>query len=423
MSRSSPASKAAAKGASKARVPGIDVLRGLCIVAVVLHHLNLRLHFHESAFGRWIGPAVDKVLFWNGYYGVRVFFVISGFLIASWSMKRWGNLKNIDLRQFYWMRFARIIPCLAGLLLLLFILDRAGVPRFTVDTRHTSIWRALLAASTFHINWLEAKTGYLPAAWDVLWSLSVEEMFYILFPVLCLVAQRWMLVLSLLVFVVIGPFARVALTHNDLWADYGYLSCMDGIAFGCLAAMVAERINAGNKLPRRASLLLLIPGIFLSALITIFRGMAAKTGLYKVGLDVTVLEIGVVFMLLSLQFGVGLFAGDLRGVPSRMRGGIALKLRAWHPSSILQWFGRNSYEIYLTHMLVVWPVVFLFQYVRQPINTAPLWFLGTLVLCGLLGHIVSRFYSEPLNQRLRQGVSPISQSRTLSSHGSLGSNL
>src|SRR5579871_1267941 len=98
MSRSSPASKAAAKGASKARVPGIDVLRGLCIVAVVLHHLNLRLHFHESAFGRSIGPAVDKVLFWTGYYGVRVFFVISGFLIASWSMKRWGNLKNIELR-------------------------------------------------------------------------------------------------------------------------------------------------------------------------------------------------------------------------------------------------------------------------------------------------------------------------------------
>src|SRR5579862_6870606 len=81
------------------RVPGIDVLRGLCIVAVVLHHINLRIHFRDSALGQWIGPAANRVLFWSGYYGVRVFFVISGFLITTWSLKRWGNLAQINRRQ------------------------------------------------------------------------------------------------------------------------------------------------------------------------------------------------------------------------------------------------------------------------------------------------------------------------------------
>src|SRR6476646_703298 len=111
---------------SEKRVHGIDVLRGLCIIAVVLHHINLRIHFRESGLGQWVGPAANRVLFWSGYYGVRVFFVISGVLITTWSLKRWGGLMQISLRKFYRMRFARIIPCLVGLLVLLSILDRAG---------------------------------------------------------------------------------------------------------------------------------------------------------------------------------------------------------------------------------------------------------------------------------------------------------
>lgn len=63
---------------NKYRVPGIDLLRGLCIVAVVLHHINLRIHFRDSSLGQLLGPAANRALFWNGYYGVRMFFVISG---------------------------------------------------------------------------------------------------------------------------------------------------------------------------------------------------------------------------------------------------------------------------------------------------------------------------------------------------------
>lgn len=81
------------------------------------------------------------------------------------------------------------MPCLAGLLLVLVLLDRMGVPRFVVNTQHTSLLRASIAALTFHVNWLEAKTGYLPASWDVLWSLSVEEVFYIVFPLLCTLCE------------------------------------------------------------------------------------------------------------------------------------------------------------------------------------------------------------------------------------------
>ncbi len=384
-----PATKiSSAISSAKLRVAGIDLLRGLCIVAVVIHHINLRIVFRQSALGEWLGPAVNRVLFWNGYYGVRVFFVISGFLIAGWSLRRWGRLTDVSLKQFYRMRFARIVPCLAALLVLLSVLDRVGAPRFVVNPQHTSLGRALLAAASFHVNWLEARTGYLPAAWDVLWSLSVEEMFYVFFPLLCKwTRKQWLMILLLSAFVLIGPFARM-LTTNELWTDYGYLSCMDGIALGCLAAMVAASAPLGR---RTLTALQLCGGLF-CLLITVFRGTAASIGFYKAGLDVTVLNLGTALLLIALQQ-----RSERPKVPASNS---LLSALLTHATAPLRWFGRNSYEVYLTHMLVVWPMVGWYHYYPN-IHGAWLWFIAITVLAGVSGYLAARFYSEPLNLWLR----------------------
>lgn len=404
---------AAVRQQNKVRVPGIDLLRGLCIVAVVLHHINLRIHFRDSGLGQLLGPAANRALFWNGYYGVRMFFVISGFLIATWSLKRWGTLNHLHRRQFYLMRFARIVPCLAALLLILSVLDRFGVPRFNINTQHTSLGRALLAALTFHINWLEARTGYLPAAWDVLWSLSVEEVFYVFFPLLCTLLRKPALLIGLFsCFVLIGPFARVHI-QNELWADYGYLSCMDGIALGCLAAMVAARMKLSDK----ANLAFKISGALLCLLIAVFRGTAARLGFYKVGLDVTVLEIGSALLLIAIQQSSESYAGS-KPISNKPISAFSLKRigdAMYRSTAFLRWFGRNSYEVYLTHMFAVWPMVGLFFYFHQSIHLAPLWFLGTLALSGGLGYLVAHFYSEPLNHQLRTGLINLEPRRSAAS--------
>lgn len=393
------------KNGRERRVPGIDLLRGLCIIAVVLHHINLRIHFRDSNFGIFIGPAANRVLFWSGYYGVRVFFVISGFLITTWSLKRWSNLNQISLRKFYRMRFARIVPCLLGLLLLLAVLDRASVHYFTINPQHTSLGRALVAALTFHINWLEAHTGYLPGAWDVLWSLSVEEVFYIFFPLLCVLLRKQALIVAVLFcFVVIGPYARIH-GFNDLWADYGYLSCMDGIAFGCLAAIIVNAMIAAKaRLSNRSKLALAISGALLCIFIDVFRTMAARFGLYKIGLDVTVLELGTALLLIALQLRFEERA-DTSSSPTRTTTSnskmAGIRRVFWQSAGFLRWYGRNSYEVYLTHMLVVWPMVIAFQHFQLNINLASLWFLATTVFAGAAGYLVARFYSEPLNHRIR----------------------
>lgn len=367
------------------RVQGIDLLRGLCIIAVVFLHINLRIRFSQSSAGHWIGPAANNVLFWNGYYGVKVFFVISGFLITAWSLQRWQQLKDVDLKSFYRMRFARIVPSLLGLLLILSLCDLIRIPLFTI--KHTTLPRALLAALTFHVNWLEARTGYLPGGWDVLWSLSVEEVFYFVFPLLCKgLRRRVLLICVLLGFVMIGPFARV-LTHNQLWSDCGYLSCMDGIAIGCLAAMLAGRVN----LSRKVNLGFWIAGSGMCLLIAVFRGAGIR--FYKIGLDVTVLELGTALLIIAMQQSEHAQSSGVRPnllfAPLHRLGGL------------LRWFGRNSYEVYLTHMLVVLPVVMVYHHSRADINTAPAWFLGATALSGLAGFVAAKFYSEPLNRRLR----------------------
>ncbi len=115
---------------------------------------------------------------------VIAFFVISGFLITRLSIGRWGPLGHIHIGAFYALRVARILPCLLLLLLILSALHLMGAPNFTIPPDRASLGRATLAALTFHVNYLEGHHGYLPGCWDILWSLSIEETFYLLFPLI-----------------------------------------------------------------------------------------------------------------------------------------------------------------------------------------------------------------------------------------------
>jgi peptidoglycan/LPS O-acetylase OafA/YrhL len=286
------------------RSAGIDVLRGICVLLVTLHHIHLRFKFNGVAVKELLPEPVARVLFWSGYFAVITFFVISGFLITSVTLRRWGSLDRLSWRQFYWLRFARIVPCLALLVLVLSVLHLAQANGFVIPPERASLGRAVLAALTFHVNWLEGHHGYLPGCWDVLWSLSVEEVFYLSFPVLCLLLRdvRWLLV-PLLALIIIGPFNRTALAGRDPWEDYAYLSCMDGIALGCLAALFAAR--SGQRLSLGVLRSMMALGVAAVSLIVVFRSLPLSLRLHEVGLGVSVLELGVALILIALSRGIG----------------------------------------------------------------------------------------------------------------------
>ncbi|MEO0899525.1 MAG: acyltransferase, partial [Bacteroidota bacterium] len=172
------------------RNEAIDIIRGLCILAVVLLHLNIHFGFSDSFLKEAIHPSLYTLLFWSGYYGVVIFFTLSGYLITSSILKKFGQLSSIHIKTFYWFRLARILPLLLFLLLILSILHLAGVPGFTIQPEKTSLIRAVFSALTFHTNWLQIQIGYLPGNWDILWSISIEESFYLLFPVVCFLLKK-----------------------------------------------------------------------------------------------------------------------------------------------------------------------------------------------------------------------------------------
>src|ERR1700734_4471575 len=189
------------------RLDGVDLLRGLAIFFVLMNHVNMRLLGAHVPYTRGLPAQLVSSLVWNGQYGVQIFFVVSGFLITSTTLRRWGSIAEVNVGDFYRLRFARIAPLLLLLLLVLSVLDLAHVTGFVVSATTGGLGRALLAALTFHINLLEARRGYLPPGWDILWSLSVEEMFYLFFPLLCRTFRRVRLLsILLVVFVVLGPF-------------------------------------------------------------------------------------------------------------------------------------------------------------------------------------------------------------------------
>ena len=86
--------------ATDARNRGIDLLRGVSIVLVILNHVGIRIPLAKTALAEFLPKAFLQDLNYNGYEAVFVFFVISGFLITRRALEHWGTLDAISLREF-----------------------------------------------------------------------------------------------------------------------------------------------------------------------------------------------------------------------------------------------------------------------------------------------------------------------------------
>ena len=361
------------------RIAGVDLLRGLAILFVILNHVNIRLRIARVPFTQGLPDQLVSFLFWNGQRAVQMFFALSGFLITSTSLRRWGSPSGIGITDFYKLRFARIAPLMLALLLVLTTLHFLGVSYYVVQPRTGGIGRALLAALTFHVNVLEATRGYLPANWDILWSLSVEEVFYLCFPLVCYIFGAGRGLTALLCgLVILGPFGRTIFARgNEVWHEYSYIGGMDAIALGCLTALVLSR----HPLPTTWRTAVGIAGGLLLAFSFCFSQQAASWGLGKTGLDMTVVALGACMVSAASSASDWIAPGFLKP---------------------LLGFGRRSYEIYLTHVFVVFIFLAAFVRLNKPSTLVPVYFVVSVIISGILGEAAARFYSEPMNRWVRR---------------------
>ena len=366
---------------SAKRNQGIDILRGFCILAVILLHLNIQVDFKETFLGAILPRPWFNLFFWSGFYGVVIFFTLSGYLIANSTIQKWHVLGHINMRGFYMIRFARIMPLLVVLLLILVSLHLLDIPGFVINEEQTSLGRAVFSVLTFHINWLQIKVGYLPANWDVLWSISIEETFYLFFPILCFfIRKEWQFIAVVSVFLFISPWARVALFPGNELGDRNHLAFIDSIAMGCITAILAHRV----RFSKIYQLLFLIIGSICMILVLFFRGWVYRSGLVGMGLNITLLSLGVSLVVLWMHN---------RHITGKEKD-------RWIFRGIRK-MGRLSYEIYVTHMFIIIGLVGIFK--KLGLSGAWTYILYVLVILG--SYYFARFLhfrcTEPLNQWLR----------------------
>lgn len=364
-------------GASDRRNAGIDLLRGVAILLVVLNHVGIRIPLSKTLLADWLPKTFLRDLNYNGYEAVFVFFVISGFLITRRAFEHWGGLRAISLREFYVRRGARILPALLALVAVLAVLHLAGAANYVITRPQQSLGGAIAAALGLYINWYEGVTGYLPGSWDVLWSLSIEEIFYLGFPLLCLLggASRWF-VAALAVLALSMPFTHAAAAGNEIWQEKAYLPGMGAIAIGILAALLT-RVRAPSS---RGALALRVAGT-LGILVILFAGPLVWR----------LLRDGYLLVL------TGAAASVVLGVHWQTSGARRLPGLGW-----LRSCGRLSYEIYLTHMFCVFAIVNLARLSGLDPAWGFVWYPPAIVASWLLGAMTARAFTQPAERRLRQ---------------------
>ena len=362
---------------SPARNPGLDLLRGLAIVLVVMHHVGLRIPLRAGVLSAFLPRWFLGALIYNGYEAVFVFFVISGFLIASNTLARWGSLGAVDARAFYARRASRILPCLLGLVAVLSALHLLGARDYVIFHANQSLPRAAASALGLHLNWYEGRTGYLPGNWDVLWSLSIEEVFYLAFPLVCLTVRRKRVLVPLLALLALSlPWTRAALAANEVWQEKAYLPGMAGIAMGVLAALAGARFRPGRRV---------VLGLGALGTAGLLAALCCGGFLWRFlgNGSVLLLTFSAALLVLACHWGNG---APLPGT-------------GW-----LRSFGRLSYEVYLTHMFLVWPVVRGFKALGGGLRWGFLWYPPAVAAAWALGWVVARYFSVPSEHALRRWV-------------------
>lgn len=213
-----------------------------------------------------------------------------------------------------------------------------------------------------------------------MWSLSIEEVFYIGFPLVCLLLRKDGILAPLLALLALSqPFALKAIVGNPIWREKAYLPGMAAIATGVLAAIAAAHIKRNRKWLR---MLLIAAGAC-----GVFTDLAFEDNLFHW------MGYWIIFLLTisaaALVLGFHLHA---RAVP-----GWSLPGTGW-----LQSYGRLSYEIYLTHAFVVLTVVRIFRMSHTGLRWGLLWFPPTILLAWALGWLVAKYYSAPCEQAMRR---------------------
>lgn len=377
-----------ARKLGKSYMPGLDGLRALAVLAVLLYHISPN---------QFIG----------GYIGVDLFFVISGFLITYRNLQNIQNPnKTFTLKNFWLRRARRLIPALVLVILVCVPIGAIIYPDILVGA-----FRQVAGALTYSTNWVEIIHGsnYFdqanPSLFKNFWSLAVEEQFYIIWPPLLLLLLSRRLKNSQLVTIVatIAVASMVlmgvlAAPDNYTRVYYGTDTHCFGLAMGIIFAFIWNK-EKGSLSKEWLSAQPWIPA------------------LAPVGLIGFILIVMLVPDTAAFTYPFGLALGSLFSL--FLVGAVIIRPDALFTRIMelapLRWIGVRSYGIYLWH----WPML-VFGRILIPTAMGTVENVAVDVLFALISFVASdlsyRFIEEPMRKdgfiksleklvdRVREGV-------------------
>ena len=351
---------------SRRYMPGLDGLRALSVLAVIAYHLNLN----------W-AP--------GGLLGVGIFFVLSGYLITDQLLSEWRRSRSIDLAGFWIRRARRLLPAmflmLAGTALWLLLFDRSRLAELQGD---------FASAVLYFNNWwlIYHEVSYFesfgpPSPLGHLWSLAIEEQFYLLWPLLLVVGvkiapRRGRLILLLLGGALISALAMAWLYVPGLDPSrvyYGTDTRVFALLIGAALAAAWPSEGLGERMSRRSRNWLDAVGAVGLALIVWMIATADEYGQFLYYGGLTLLSALSALVIAALAHPSGLLARALGSRP-------------------LKWIGVRSYSLYIWH----YPVIALTSPAADTGDVQPVRMVLQLAVSFALASLSWKYVEEPIRR-------------------------
>ncbi|MED0963193.1 acyltransferase family protein [Bacillus paramycoides] len=345
---------------------GLDSLRGLAILGVILYHINFN----------WMP---------GGFLGVTVFFVLSGYLITDILAMEWKRNKRIDLKKFWLSRARRLLP---GMIVML-VITLAWITIF-----HSSLLEKMrgdsLAALFYVSNWwyIYHKLSYFDnfnqlSPLNHFWSLAVEEQFYVIWPFIISLGFYYIKKQSRMILLICLGAAASALAMAILYepgADpsriyYGTDTRAFSLLIGAALALLWPSNRLANKIIPKARLILDAVGgtALIIILIMFWKTNQYDPFLYKGGM--VLLSIATALLVANLAHPASRIAQFLRFKP-------------------LRWIGVRSYGIYLWH----YPILTLTTPKVNAGDFSPIRAILQFLLILMIAQISWKYIEKPIRQ-------------------------
>jgi len=345
-------------------IPGLDGLRAIAVLIVIIAHFGL-------------GHLVP------GGFGVTVFFFISGFLITRLLLAERDRSGDIKLKNFYIRRAVRLYPALLFMVFgttLIYGMMRYGGP---------ALWEFLSSVFYFGNIFQVATAGdtvppFMP--WKPLWSLAVEEHFYLFFPLMILILHKLGINLKkgIVALLILVPLWRLttysilpvpAETYNYVMTD----ARIDSIAWGCLLAVI---LHQAPDLKRFRFFLGFLPVAL--ALILLLETFLYRGDMFRYVIRYSIQGAALFILVLNLYY--------LKGMKPAF---------FFLENPVAKWIGLNSYAIYLWH----YPI---YDLVHRNMEKSVTALLVTILLTAGISAFSMRYVEKPfIGLRKRFGSLPV----------------